>query len=547
MRSVTALACVFLLISCAGKSTNDSSDVKPSAAVGGSIEGTVREQGTDVPISSVKVFLVRSSNESPIQTTTDADGHFVLQGLPAGRHFVALVRDGYVVPGRLDTSGYPFRLTEGQKLSQVVFHLQPAGTISGRVVGVDGSPMNRVEVQLLQNRYLLGRLQWSPVNRGGVARETLVETNAGGEFRLIGVDPGEYALRFVPHEPSVAGVLRGGKATTPMLYPGVREITRATVIQVKPGMETLLKDVKIPEETRGWIRLGLVNQTGEPLEGFGSWQVRPQGWIGSDYPFVEQRIVNNYHEIRPDIPGTYDITATWSTIKGPLVARIRMNYSGADVMSNVMLRKPESSLSGSVLLQRNDGSAPIPLQGVEVAIGPEIPYFIRSGPMGMLTLPMLYAGRYKLGAVRNLPADTYVKAVLQGSRDVMTQDMDVKKGEVQLDVLVSTGAAVLQGTVRNAGGKPIHNAFVALIPEGVLKQRVDYYGAYQSTHTDQNGAFDIHGITPGTYTAYAWTDAPAAAFRNDTFMKAFAGKGTTIDLPVAGVVKLDLSALDSAP
>jgi hypothetical protein len=535
-------ACLVLLVSCAGEPASDNVENKRQSAT---IEGVVREKGTEVPISGVTVFLVRPSDQPRLQTTTDGDGRFILEGLDQGRHLVALVRDGYVVPARLDSSGYPFRVTTAQTLSGVVFHLVPAGTISGRVLGEDGRPANRVEVQLLQTHYVMGRRQWSVANRGGVARQTRIETNDSGEFRAIGVDPGTYAIRFVPHEVTVESFVPGGKSPTPLLYPGVRDISKAGMVEVKPGKETLVEDLKLMNQVRRWIRVALINQSGEPLENFGSWHIEPSGWIGAQYPLVEQRVVNNYREFEPDSPGTYDITATWSTVKGPLATRMRVNYQGLDITTKMTIEKPQSTLTGSVVLQEKEGAAPRALAGVEVAIGPDIPYFIRSGPDGSLTLQALYPGRYKLGTVRGLPSDTFVLRVSQGARDVLKEDLIVEKGEVKLDVVISTGASVLEGKVVDAKGQAVHNALVALVPEGALKERIDYYGAYESTHTDQNGSFNLRGITPGSYRVYAWAQAPAGGFRSAEFMKPFAGKGSLVKLELNGSANVELQPLDS--
>ena len=544
MKPFLSLMCLVLLASCTREVATDKVEVKERQSA--TIDGVVREMGTEIAISGVTVFLVRASDQPRVETKTDADGHFTLEGLDQGRHLVALVRDGYVVPNRQEISGYPFRVTTGQAISGVVFHLVPAGTISGRVFTADGKPANRVEVQLLQDRFVMGHRQWGVANRGGVARDTKIETNERGEFRAIGVDPGKYAIRFTPNELTAESIIPGAKSPTPLLYPGARDISRAGMVEVKPGKETLIEDVRLVNETRGWIRVAVINQSGESLEDFGNWHVEPSGWIGAEYPLVEQRVVNNFHEIQPDSPGTYDITATWSTVKGPLSTSMRVNYQGLDVTTKMTLQKPESTLTGSVVLQEKEGAAPRPLAGVEVAIGPDIPYFIRSGPEGALSLPALYSGRYKLGSVRGLPPDTFVLRVSQGGRDVLKEDLVVKKGETKLDVVISAGASVLQGKVMDAKGQPVHNALVALVPEGAFRQRVDYYGAYESTHTDQTGSFNLHGITPGSYQVYAWTNAPAAGFRSDEFMKPFAGKGAPVKLELNGTAKVELKTLDSA-
>jgi hypothetical protein len=448
-----------------------------------------------------------------------------------------------VVPGRQEISGYPFRVTEGQRVQNAVFRMIPAGTIAGRIFRPDGTPANRVEVQLLQSLYVMGQPQWSVVNRGGTSRATRVETNERGEFRAVGVDPGKYAIRFVPGELTVESRIPGGISPTPMLYPGVRDVSKAELVEVKQGRETLLNDIKLKNERRSWIRVTIVNESGESLEGFGSWIVKPASWVGSEYPLFEDRIVNEVHEIQPDSPGTYDIIATWSSPKGRLTGTARVQYRGESIELKIPIRRGKTRLTGHVLLQVSGGETR-PVTGAEVAIGPKVSYFARSGPGGALLLPEVYAGRYQLGYVRGLPPDAFVMSARQGSRDILKEDILVEGDETNLEIAASTGAAVLEGKVTDASGTPVHNSLVALVPESPSKERRDYYGAYKETRTDQNGEFEIGGITPGTYQAYAWADAPASAFRNAEFMKPFAGKGTRVVLELNGKGSVDLRVLN---
>ena len=89
------VACLLLLVSCASQPTGDAPAKTDQTA---SIEGTVREAGSDIPIAGVSVFLVRTSDQPQIRATTDTEGRFTLQGLNAGRHLVALVREGILAP-----------------------------------------------------------------------------------------------------------------------------------------------------------------------------------------------------------------------------------------------------------------------------------------------------------------------------------------------------------------------------------------------------------------------------------------------------------------
>jgi hypothetical protein len=111
--------------------------------------------------------------------------------------------------------------------------------------------------------------------------------------------------------------------------------------------------------------------------------------------------------------------------------------------------------------------------------------------------------------------------------------------------VVSEGAGVVEGKVSDDAGRPLHNALVALVPESPLKERKDYYGAYRDIRTDQNGHFEIRGVIPGSYQAYAWVDAPASAYRNETFLKEFAGKGTPVKADAGGRAQVDLKALSA--
>jgi protocatechuate 3,4-dioxygenase beta subunit len=476
-----------------------------------------------------------------LRATTDADGRFSLRGLAAGRHLVAVAREGFVVPGRLEFSGYPFRLSSGERLANAVLHMIPTGTISGRVFNPDGKPAPRVEVQLLQSLYLMGRPQWSEVNRGGTAKNVRVVTNERGEYRADGVDPGQYRIRFVPHEATIESVLSAASSPAPMLYPEVREVSQAQTVEVQSGREKLLEDVTLKNEKRAWIRVLVVNETGQPLDGFGDWSVAPPGWIGSEYALADKRIVNNFHDIQPDTPGLYDILASWPAPAGRLAGKLRVNYRGRALDLKLPIQRPAGKLTGRVRIQEQGSQRP--LAGAEVAIGPDISYLGRSRPDGAFSLTDVYEGQYQLGYIRGIPADSFILSATQGSRNAFLDGVVINGGDESLEILASDGAGVLTGRVRDQSGRPLHNALVALVPDSPLKDRKDYYGAFKDARSDQNGDFEIRGITPGSYQAYAWRDAPAGGFRNDGFMRAYAGKGIPVKLEVGSRTAIELETL----
>jgi protocatechuate 3,4-dioxygenase beta subunit len=519
------LGCVILLSSCAPP---ESPSTSPAAPTGASIAGTVREAGTGRPVSGANVFVVRTSNQSEISSITDGDGRFTLSGLKPGRHAVALFREGYVLPSSLEGAGFAYRLGENQHINEVEFQLIPAGNITGRVLNMDGQPVRRVEVQLLQERYFVGRRQWTHVAPSGAPR-TRVETDDRGNFRVVGVDPGSYRVRLNPREFTAESVIPGGKPLHPFLYP--------QAVNVDPGKEVRLDDVKLQGAKRGWIKIAILDESGEDLEGLGAWQIEPPGWVGSDYPFFEQRVIGNYHEFQPDETGTYDVRAMWTSPKGTVAGKMTVSYQGADIERKLTLFKPKGRITGDILL--DDKPAP----GVEIAIGPEIPYFSRSKDDGKFEFPGVYAGLYKFGFIRGVPQDAYVVSMRQGTRDVLLEDLLVPNGETTVSVVVSSKGGITEGKIVDAAGKPAHNALIALVPEGVLRDRSDYYGVYQNTRSDQNGEFELHGTTPGLYQAYAWAGIPPGAFRNAEFMKQFVGMGIPVKVEAGQRVAVSLKLL----
>jgi hypothetical protein len=162
----------------------------------------------------------------------------------------------------------------------------------------------------------------------------------------------------------------------------------------------------------------------------------------------------------------------------------------------MVVRKPDGKLTGSVMLQEAGGKKR-PLAAAEVAIGPKISYFVRSGASGELSFPEVYAGRYQLGYVRGIPQNSFVLSVRQGERDVLRDEVVVGKDAAALEVVVSEGAGVVMGKVTDGAGQVMQNALVALVPEGALRERKDYYGAYQDARTDQKGMFEIRGDHAG--------------------------------------------------
>src|SRR5262245_45524823 len=105
----------------------------------GSIAGFIVKMGTGDPVSKAIVTLsaYNAARNQSYTATTTTGGQFAFQNLEPGQYRLAATRSAYVrmeygarSPNR---PGLPITLSPGQRLTDVILHLMPAGTITGRV------------------------------------------------------------------------------------------------------------------------------------------------------------------------------------------------------------------------------------------------------------------------------------------------------------------------------------------------------------------------------------------------------------------------------
>jgi hypothetical protein len=133
----------------------------PAAADSGFISGTVT--GPDgLPLGGIYIQAQAEpwSPDGYSSGWTDADGHYRLSALAAGNYRVyAKFNPGYAEEYYLDSHSWSgstlVPVTVGEETAGIDFTLEPGGTISGRIVDLDGNPVYGVSV-LLENPDILG-------------------------------------------------------------------------------------------------------------------------------------------------------------------------------------------------------------------------------------------------------------------------------------------------------------------------------------------------------------------------------------------------------
>src|SRR5690348_5985317 len=178
----------------AGTPSNSTGSQSAAAGAKAEISGQVFDSANRQPLKKTWVTartLERGGGRGGSTTVTDAQGHFVLKDLDAGRYILVAQRNGYVnqTYGQKNAGeqGTTISLNPGQKLTDITFRLIQGGVISGRIVDEDAEPLSRVQVQALQFRYAQGRRRLMPLGNA--------VSDDRGEYRIFGIRPGQVYVR----------------------------------------------------------------------------------------------------------------------------------------------------------------------------------------------------------------------------------------------------------------------------------------------------------------------------------------------------------------
>ncbi len=182
-----------------------------------SIEGRVVAQGTGSPLKSAVVTL-RQMPADPGQRVarqliqqTNEEGRFVFAAVSPGNWELSADKRGFI-PGRYggqkyDPNGSRISVAPSGQVTDLVLKLVPQAVITGRVLNLDGEPVEGARIVLLKVRYNGDTRHWSEV--------ASAMTLDNGEYRIPRVPPGRYLVRC-----GITELHSSGIDTT---YTGVRQ------------------------------------------------------------------------------------------------------------------------------------------------------------------------------------------------------------------------------------------------------------------------------------------------------------------------------------
>jgi hypothetical protein len=513
--------------------------------------------------------------------TTD-DGKFVLDNLPAGTYRLAAARMGFVRSeyGQRGPNGTGSTITllGGQKVADLQIRLTETAAISGRILDRNGDPFPNVQVQALRYVYENGRRVLSSVKA--------MVTDDVGEFRLYWLQPGDYIVMATPLRGAVEDTLLmpigngvgfrpiqsatgapilspDDAASVPFYFPGTANPESATQLHVKPGddlrsinfaiqpvsarrvsgaIANIPANMPVPLEEGGStfssVRVGLTPRTPSPFDDESS----PAG------PGTSVDRKTGVFEIPGVIPGSYFLNASLS-VSGRnaiyLHAHIPIEVGNEDLKNISVSLEPDFNLSVLVSIEGPPANSPAPnLAGLRVQIGRYSTAQPVPNQPGMFTFSRMRPvdGTVSVG---QLPAGAYVKSIRLGETNVLTDGLRIDRApDSPIEIVLGLNGGVFTGTVFGDASKPVDNAKVVLVPDAANRQRPDLY---RNVVSDAAGHFQIAGITPGDYTAFAWSDVPNGAWQNPEFIKAYEELGKAVHIESGTNVEGSVPAIANSP
>jgi protocatechuate 3,4-dioxygenase beta subunit len=544
----------------------------------GVIAVTVRDPETRQGLAAVRVTVTLSPTQvgQPrslvVSAHTDDKGFVEFKNLLFGVYTVRAEKEGYV--------GLPENLflRDDAPRFQSELALNRAMTVTGRVLGPDGTPMPNVRVSSLALGYREGRRVLSVVSSRAVSasgfsglanRETY--TNERGEYRIDGLSPAEYYVR-VDNAGSLTADDKVDARTT--YYPGVVRTSEATQVVLR-DQDVSGIDIRIPQTSEFKVSGTLV---GVPLMRFPDGREGPARGsfflVSADPGNIDEpqalRVPNvatdvpgeSQFEIRGVVPGTYylyTLVTVYATVgQSNLVNRIVLQVENQDVNGLRVVLGPHHAVKGRFLIDGDASS--ISWRNLVVGSSPrEFVPLLLSGVAGTLlrgrlggsgqaenefTLEGLIEGVRYVPTIYGLPPDAYIADIRQGGSGIFNNGgvFRATAADGPIEVAVGLRGGIVQGVVRNASGQGVQQASVALVPSTPRRQATQLY---KSVATDASGQFNFRGVAPGEYKIFAWPAIPYSlrgqAYMNEEFLSRYEFRGVPVRVSAGATATVQLT------
>ncbi len=508
------------------------------APTGAQIDGIVVDTITGAPVRRAVVQLrfsgggqaiLPSVENADYVAVTGPDGAFHFEQLPPGAYSLSYSRTGYLQPR--GSSGYSpraVRVSVGQSVKGLRYGLIPQAVVSGRVVDDEGDPVEGVQVSLLAFRYAGGVRHLVRLSESGA-------TNDRGEYRVAHVPAGKYLLQAsLDRLPPGSAVLAAPRAPgAPLVsfaatfYPGATDPGQALRVDVHAGQE--LSGIDIPLQRTAMVRVSgrVIGPDGGPMPKAFLTLISAQSHMPTGFGAPADDAGNfTLNNVRS---GSYILSA----VSGKTSISVPLEVGSADIAGFTAQASPPLSLHGSVTVE--DAAQSFNLAGVNVQLrsaesgAPAAS--VRAAADGSFNLENLPPGRYIASVFCGTPG-AYVRSISAGGEELLGHDFDLAAAAGGLRIALRTDSATLSGTVEASNdaigqgdrqGRPA----VILVPADARQRGVD---AITSAPVSSKNSFEVRGLRPGDYLAFAFDDVDESLLQDPEFLASLEPLGTRVQL-----------------
>jgi hypothetical protein len=538
-RLITAVVFVIAAISVAAQTTAPASSAA-TAIIRGRVVGADGR-----PVKQVVVRVLGATARMQRGSLTDENGRFELKDLVADTYTISINRSGYftidpvrrrTIPGKRVTIG------DGEVLERVEVVAARTSAIEGRVTDEDGEPIEGADVQPMQVRFVNGHRQ---LMEGARPRRT----NDLGQFRLYGVEPGEYVIVV---QPPTAGVNR--LPGYPLTYfPGTPAIAEAQVVTVSIGRDAQNVDVRLSPGRVARISGIALTVDGRPLtNGLVLANSQRSGGLAGPPRTVPLQADGSF-EIAGVGPGEYVLQSrAFMGDQQSEFASAFLSVGDEDIKGVTLRALAGSTVTGRITVEDDTSNvkpsafriwpvpsdfdlAPIIGNGYRAPVNPDWTFSIK-GLYGPLF--------FRLGGGE--PDGWMIKSVRSGATDVTDTPLMFGRPNQLLDdleIVVTNRAAAVTGSVSDARGQPIADYAVILFAvDNARWFRESRFLKYAIAQPD--GSFSVRGLPAAEYfvAAIDWMQpSPGSGeWQDPEILEALAQRATRVTLRDGQRVQLAL-------
>jgi hypothetical protein len=555
----------------------------------GKIEGRVVNSVTQEPVRKATVTLVATAQtqgerqQGPgrpggflggganrLAVTTDAEGKFFFEDVPAGNYRVMVEKAGFVRGNGFGGGGFgpggfggrggfggglnigsAIRVAEGGFVSDLRVKLMPQGVASGKVLDEDGEPFGQVRVTLFEWNYAGGNARLMGVGSA--------ETNELGDFRIANLAPGRYYVAAEKGGSFTTGkmrkdakqVARDQRQQAPLVageetytyartyHPGVAEIEQAQRIEIQAGQEMsgLLLHLR---RTRVFTVAGSLGNL--PADGRYVVQLsrnNVQNLAMADLRFGGggiARIQDGMFSLANVLPGSYVVRVSEMNNRMPkLIARGEVNVGNEDVTNVALAGVAPAAVKGRLRIE-GQNTLPQNAQSLRVDLRPldgGLNFQGRNaqiGPDGSFAVADLSPDIYGISVAAER-MNQYVKAMTWNGQAVGKTGVDLRGGgEANLEIVLSPKVASITGRVQLAEGADAGAVIVVKEPYDPRQ-----FGArVQRATVGADGSFSLANLEPGTYRLLAHEEPDAKLMYDPDWLAAQASEAAVVEVGESG-------------